>query len=607
MSVEMDPPQPKTITHMHPEPVSEVFLTNGTILRQTHYGTTPRESSPFMDSFGSDSPVKVRKISGSANVDARKISENSMAEKLAGKIDSSNKSNDLDYVDTPYVPEGSAQTDQTDDPSTHHVTGVDIEGTSPRSKSHKVSSWIKIDKVGVVTDTGGGPNAGANDESDRSDNESLTVECNDDTGELTDNQSLAGDDDSNFPESECQSEIETAEEEDDDESIRLGQSAIDFESKKTDAVSNVSSSNIVSSSYSKSPKIGKNNKAKLESPAFTEFPKINEERIERIEYLTPKEVKAMQVARRRRNEWESRIKSVKDKKQQEKDHLKSLQRARPLPFTDNHFDSKGSTLPLGTKEKAGDTTPKVEKKNQPLSKQNPDTKPQKSQESPVLITKKRTKEKEPSEGKQMKNPLLKRLVRNALESSSEENPDIKKGKQLPVRQVNRKNQVPLSNFEPVKPDVDNASNVIEKQEEDVASTTVEMKTPTKPAAIPKTAKSEMKSQTFNATFNRQKRMGHRRMKSAPLRIRKEDETNVPSELTPESPFIFISPVPAKDEVRTRSQSVGNKSSKYARGQKELSQLAERVVHEDRLDAERDVPEVLQVSFSDLNLRLVKRE
>ena len=36
--------RPKTITHMHPEPVSEVFLTDGTILRQTYIGTTPQQS-----------------------------------------------------------------------------------------------------------------------------------------------------------------------------------------------------------------------------------------------------------------------------------------------------------------------------------------------------------------------------------------------------------------------------------------------------------------------------------------------------------------------------------------------------------------------------------
>ena len=47
---------------MHPEPVSEVFLTNGTILRQTHYGTTPRDS-PLIESSAESSPAKQRKAS----------------------------------------------------------------------------------------------------------------------------------------------------------------------------------------------------------------------------------------------------------------------------------------------------------------------------------------------------------------------------------------------------------------------------------------------------------------------------------------------------------------------------------------------------------------
>ena len=43
-------------------------------------------------------------------------------------------------------------------------------------------------------------------------------------------------------------------------------------------------------------------------------------------------------------------------------------------------------------------------------------------------------------------------------------------------------------------------------------------------------------------------------------------------------------------MRIRSQSMGNKNTK----KKELRRLAEMVVKEDRIDVERDVPEVLQV-------------
>ena len=103
-------------------------------------------------------------------------------------------------------------------------------------------------------------------------------------------------------------------------------------------------------------------------------------------------------------------------------------------------------------------------------------------------------------------------------------------------------------------------------------------------------------------FNKSvKRMGHRRMKSAPLRIKAQQEGTsemaVESGLQNEGPFVYITPVSknqnqADDSSRIRSQSLGNK--KQRKDQNELSRLAELVVQEDRRDVERDVPEVLQV-------------
>ena len=578
---------------MHPEPVSEVFLTNGTILRQTHYGTTPREASPFMDSYGSDSPAKVRKVSETSLL-AQKTSDSGLvtdqlkideAKKLAEPSNENVSKSPYMLIGSP-IPEGQSneRTPGTDDLNAEKPPVPDVD---------EVDAPLKTDNtydLPNLRDIVCSKNETTNDNA--SDNESLTVEYDDDTGELTDNQSVVGDDDSNFPESECQSEIETAEEEDDD--IQLGQSAVDFEGKQKDL-------DIPKASVAKAVK-GKSS-GSATGAALIEFPKIDEERLERIEYLTPNEVKAMQVARRRRNEWESRIRSVKEKeKVKQSMPQKIYAKERALPFTDGHFDDKGAVLPPAIfKKKTDKVGPKI--KTIVMKKSSSQITVRSINQNPAdveqVVEKKEMKNKAKKSGP-VKNRILKRLSQHVLESSAEEsaNTPLQRGRRQAIKKVDANNPPPqTSSFEPVKNDVQNTDTVPNVKKGESSSNL--LVTPTKQTvAVPSAAKSEMKSQTLN--YHRMKRMGHRRMKSAPLIMASsyDEVKSVPSELTPESPFIFVSPVPAKDEVRMRSSSVGNRS-RYTRGQKELTRLAELVVHEDRLDAERDVPEVLQVSRKNL--------
>ena len=111
---------------------------------------------------------------------------------------------------------------------------------------------------------------------------SMKVEYNSDREEFTDNDSLPSDADveSNFPESEVYSDSEVAEDESSSDTIQIGQSAVDFVSRR------VTRDTIVSK---------KRGRMVGYTAGFTEFPKIKEEAGEKFEYMTPKEAKAMQV------------------------------------------------------------------------------------------------------------------------------------------------------------------------------------------------------------------------------------------------------------------------------------------------------------------------
>ena len=82
---------------MHPEPVSEMHLTDGTILRQTYIGTTPRNESPH-----NSSPSLQRK--GGGTVSPRKISSATLLDSEDKTKESSNNQcvKTMEKVNSPY-------------------------------------------------------------------------------------------------------------------------------------------------------------------------------------------------------------------------------------------------------------------------------------------------------------------------------------------------------------------------------------------------------------------------------------------------------------------------------------------------------------------------
>jgi len=206
--------------------------------------------------------------------------------------------------------------------------------------------------------------------------QSLLVEYDSDNNiDLSDNQSSNENDydESNLPESEVQSEVEvveegveeaTSSETNDEDLIQVGQSAVDFRESRS-----------------------RNSRRSL--LAYTEFPKIKEELIEKIEYLTPKEVKAMQTARRRKSEWE----------RYNKDRLtptKELSLKVKEPSI-----KKTETLVKTTENLTKSKEPSIKSKN---------TVPQIS-ETEII-------EKKDKSRRKITNPLIKRLIQN-IEGSSD--------------------------------------------------------------------------------------------------------------------------------------------------------------------------------------------
>lgn len=623
--VEMDPARPKP---QNRETVSEVTLTDGKILRQTYFGNTP---SPHPgDSTGNDSPSRVRKVSGQTTTagGARKISENNppniMKEKkdlslqLTNDRDKSNSDTPSDKaepernkVGSPYMlistlketantsgesiasnnTSAAGGTENSEDGPFSTAVSFDQTDCTPEDKlqdnvvletklqidavpdsntetKNKCDDNIvrKLDDGGPIDPWIGIPRARAADliseKACLSGSElSLKVECNSDQDDLSDNPSVLTEDDrdSNLPESEVHSEVEVAEEENDhlEDAIQLGESAVDFveralspkENEKKDkakterktvgkSVAPVVPVSVKKTSSKFVPKLQTNagiNKPRSKSTKkYSEFPKFQkEEKVEKIEYLTPKEVKAMQVARRRRTEWENRSRKVtKESKAPPPPPVSAEHSKETLPIKTNHF---GSSKPWKQKT----------------------TKDRKS------------------------NPLIKRLVQNTLDSTEGK----KKGKITPVKQVTSKSkrQFLQSSFKPIKLDKDfEGDHPLSpvKTDEDIEQ------------PLLKTPAGETTAEAKQPLSNYQKRkmMGHRRMRSAPLRVAPKEDTEVPSELTPESPFVFLNPMD-NEVVRERSRSLGNKH--VYKESKKLSKMAELVCHEDRVDSERDVPEVVQ--------------
>lgn len=596
----MGPPQPKTITHMHPEPVSEVFLTNGTILRQTHYGTTPRDS-PLIESSTESSPAKTRK-SSSTNPDlSLKLTDNEDQQDHGGQ----GARNEGNQAKSPYMliksPSHDTEESSSSEPPLPVVTGNEVpipndgivnRGVGPATIANST------DPVRIYLGLGASNPSGDDEEEDEN-------------GLFAQNKQHACSPSNHQQRMEAKALFDDNDDDDDDEinsmfaNKTIDNSKIDSRARVDSAVEEEDQSRISktlqrqqrvaerptkqrSSTATSIPKPKNASKKTAEgtgsvnkrSGSFTQFPKVQELNVERIEYLTPKEVKAMQVARRRRNEWESRIKAAKDK-----DLAVSPVVARSskmmveegLDITEDHFDRTGP----GIDHQRSSSRP--DKKTAGAN-----NKPSNTMRSKVAKGK-----------KHLRNQILRRLVQTNVDSSEEESDVKKKGaRKVPVTAVDaRKSPTPSSSFKPVKIEQDIPAHAHPLHQQDsVQGGSLSPDTPIKSQLRNDSKDPSSIGPDFN---NRVKKMGHRRMKSAPLRMASLEDRSVESELTPESPFVYISPVPTKEKdlVRARSHSMGNKNKK-----KELKRLAELVVQEDRIDVERDVPEVLQVLvFNSLSL------
>ncbi|XP_066922727.1 1-phosphatidylinositol 3-phosphate 5-kinase-like isoform X3 [Clytia hemisphaerica] len=538
---EMGPPQPKTVTHMHPEPVSEVFLTNGTILRQTHYGTTPRDSSsPLVESSAESSPAKLRKSSSTSTVGERRELNLKLERSSSNGLPGGSGNH---HTKSPYMLIKSPSYDDA-------KQGLSSSNTQPSANPPQPVSPMNLSD-------------GASTEE-----ESELFSQNRPSPRLENNRSLfhtedSEDSDSMFA-SEVTSEVDTAEEEEDNSNVNnsnrslVRQAKVDSHQPTDSALRKVKNSTTFK------------HKSKT-SGGFSEFPKIREENIEKIEYLTPKEVKAMQVARRRRNEWESRIKAAKAEKEQPFNRPPE-RTERAMSITEDHFDGPGPN------ETSPPSTSGVSTSASSSGKQ------------------KMVKSKVNKGRKYLRNQILNRLISSNVDSSEEESDHKNRLKKVPVKTIGaRKSPTPSSSFKPVKIDQD-----IPASEHPLCQDTAGSLSPYTPI---KSATKKLNQSSPGPDFNKSvKRMGHRRMKSAPLRIKAQregtNEKDVESGLVNEGPFVYITPVSKNQNqtedssIRIRSQSLGNK--KQRKDQSELSRLAELVVQEDRRDVERDVPEVLQV-------------
>ena len=559
----MGPPQPKTITHMHPEPVSEVFLTNGTILRQTHYGTTPRDS-PLIESSAESSPAKSRKAGSNAADLSLKLD---LKQQLGGgQIKSEGQK-----AKSPYMLIKS--------------TSIEEGGSEPPlTVVNQEEGTIKKDQIANTTTTTTTTNPSkitliATTNSSDDDENGLFAQNKPAPPRMDTNniKAIFGNDDEDNDEdinamfvkkSRGNSEVDSAEEVED--KSRISKTLV--RQNRVDQQKQCQKGGVIVENLLKLEDTKLSVPRSKRSSSFTEFPKVKELNVERIEYLTPKEVKAMQVARRRRNEWESRIKAAKDQGNASPCPRPKLAQ-EALDITEDHFNNTGPVS-----ERVSGSTKSSRSKTNTLGSR---------------VSKNK---------KHLRNQILRRLVQPNVESSEEES-DIKKkgGRKVPVTTVDlSKSPTPSSTFKPVKIEQDIPAHAHPLHQDSVQAGSLSPETP---------IKSQMKNCSKNTSvgpdFNKLKKMGHRRMKSAPLRMATLGDRLVESELTPKSPFVYISPAPApakEEQTRARSYSMGTKKQKKEKN--ELTRLAELVVQEDRRDVERDVPEVLQV-YNYVTTRSVK--
>ena len=579
-----NPESVKTITQYHQEPVSEVFINGGKILRQTYIGTAP-SVSPLTNDI--DSPALKKKIS-SQTPNATKTSETKNKKDLNIAIDQARKSqtegadnekNLKTKVGSPYMviksPKLLAENDkenqstkeqikaeedpnqhakQEDETKEHESNGIDQPGSKIQSKqendkaninelrevlnSSPVDNWLALNRERGSTVIDRFKDRYESESLASDSEQSLQVEVSSDQENLTDFQSNEDEAELalNLPESEVQSDAEIAEEESQDQEdiIQVGQSAVDFR------------------------ELGRAKTAKQKVLAgYTEFPKIKEEPIEKIEYLTPKEAKAVQSARRQKSEWENMMKKKQDK------------------------GSKQAT----TKSKIYLTFGfKSNKKDESLNLQQDHF-------------------SHPYGKKRHKNPLIKRLVQNIEGPDAESKSKSKTGAVKIVKQSDKQAKQALnqkSHFKPIKSgdDIDKVDHPLKRDSN--AESLDDIATISKFKSRSSEKKSDKKiSQSppvktepdFSSDFKKKRMFGHRRNKSAPLQKRKHQDKEVNSGLTKES-FVYVdSNVESEEEFRGRSQSLG---SRKARGQKQLTKMAEQ---KDRKNAERENLEIVQVCDS----------
>lgn len=588
----MGPPQPKTITHMHPEPVSEVFLTNGTILRQTHYGTTPRDS-PLAESSTESSPIKTRKASSNNSDLSLKLTDQEYHDHYSEGGQGTRSEGAK--AKSPYMLIKSPSHDK--EASEPPLPAVTIDGIN--SKNEIVNKDVGVTSANITDSARINLLLGVSElsEDEEEDENSLFSKSKPHSYSAhqhhhhslqqrmeSNNMKSLFDDNDDDNEDEINSmfanktnkintkSVDSAEEEQDKSRFSktlMRQQRVGENSKQLGAIA-VTSIRKPKNTNKKTTK--GTDSVNKRSSSFTQFPKVKELNVERIEYLTPKEVKAMQVARRRRSEWELRIKAAKDKELTTSPVVARSSKVvkEGLNITEDHFDNTGPGLDhQGFSSRSG--------KHQSGA----NNKPASTMRSKMAKSK-----------KHLRNQILRRLVQTNVDSSEEES-DVRKkgGRKVPVSAVDsRKNPTPSSSFKPVKIEQDIPAYAHPLHQQDFGQGgSLSPDTPIKSQSKDDSKNSSSIGPDFN---NRVKKMGHRRMKSAPLRMAWLEDRSVKSELTPENPFVYISPAPTKEEpARVRSYSMGNKNKK-----KELRRLAELVVQEDRIDVERDTPEVLQVSI-----------
>ncbi|XP_065655744.1 1-phosphatidylinositol 3-phosphate 5-kinase isoform X3 [Hydra vulgaris] len=483
-SMDMELTKPRTITRLSlKDPIAEVCLNNGTILRQTYIGTTPAvygssdsESTPWACALNLQSEVDG--IERNSNDTVKEVNDSAITNKLG----------------SPYTIIESSSSVQSKSPKSLHID----EMGNKEDDLEVIKNGALENETIEINDT-----ISTNDNVDNphllsylsSIDQSLDCQsiCND--NEFSENRLLNTDEESNLLESEIHQETDYIEDSVNESSVMLGESATYYNSESTILLGESASHDEDTHILAKRRKI---------FPSFTEFPYLLEDKLEKIEYLTPNEVKAMQYARRKRVEWEQRITNKKTTPI-------DFQVGEGLEFEADHFNS---VKDIETSDENSSKASILTASNTKTSKKNKFLNPKKFFKSQLSLT---------------------------------------------DNLSNKKNNISETlNYESDKAPV--------------CKTTL---------PSPHTAAI---CTTESTTFHKQKLIGHRRLKSAPSCVAKNTEESLKliNELLKNKRLN----VPFK---RQRSHSFGLENKE----QKELSQMAEAVCKEDRIDSERDDPEVLQ--------------